>query len=579
MKVPAQTIPALIAMLWLSGLSHPSSHADQPTRPHAGTLTQFSFEDSEVFPGTKRDVWVYIPEPYDPTKPACLATFCDGRSYVNPGQNNDVPAIFDKLIESGEMPVTIGVFVNPGVVPASTKNALPRFNRSFEYDGLGDRYAVFLETELLPYVEKRFDVQFSTDPNDRLIGGASSGGIAAFSAAWSRPDLFRRVWCTVGTFVGLRGGDELHSLVRKTEAKPIRIFLHDGSNDLNIYAGDWWIANQQMQRALEWMGYEHDYRWDEVGHGRDGEKKYLTEAMRFLWKDWPAPVTTHPEKAADRRVEFLIDGQDWELVSEGHGFTEGTTSNTKGEVFFTDLEKSIIHKVGLDGEVTVFARDTGNANGLAFAPDGRLIACANGKQQIVAYQPDGTFTVVADGVHSNDVTVRSDGTIYFTNPKARRVDRIVVGSDQAEAVAEMPGCNGIQLSPDQSQLYVTDYRGRMITAYQLTDSGDLQFGQPFYWLHSPYRTEVTSVDGMTIDREGWLYATSRLGVQICDQAGRVNFILPPPAGSRYPANVCFGGAAMDELYIACGDKVFKRKLSHQGVKSFESPVTPDKPRL
>lgn len=578
------TLTALTIAIAL--LANPAIGDDTPPS-HAGELTQFVFEDSEIFPGTQRDAWVYVPKQYDRTTPACLATFCDGRNYVNATQTNYVPAIFDKLIASNEMPVTIAVFVNPGVVPPSTQDALPRFNRSYEYDGLGDTYASFLDQELLPFVETKFHVSFSKDPNDRLIGGASSGGIAAFNTAWSRPDLFRRVWCTVGTFVGLRGGDELHSLVRKTEPKPLRLFLHDGSNDLNIYAGDWWIANQQMQRALAWTGYEHDYRWDEVGHGRDGEKKYLTEAMQFLWKDWPTPITTHPENASPRRANFLIDGEDWELVSEGHGFTEGTTCNAQGEVFFTDIQKSLIHKIDLQGNVTVFARKTGGANGLAFAPDGRLIACANGKQQIVAYNPDGTSDVLADKVHSNDVTVRSDGTIYCTNPKDRQVFRIRSTNDggtlatevAAEVVAEFPGCNGIQLSPDQSQLYVTDYRGRMITAYQVTEAGDLINGQPFYWLHSPYRTDATELDGMTVDREGWLYATSKLGIQICDQAGRVHLILPPPTGARHPANLCFGGPQMDILYAACGDKVFKRKLSHSGIRSFEAPMTPKKPRL
>ena len=546
---------------------------------HQGELTKFVFDDSSIFPGTTRDVWVYVPKQYSDEKPACVAAFCDGGAYVNPKRANYAPAIFDRLIEAGEMPVTIGVFANPGVVPPPREDALPRFNRSYEYDGLGDHYARFLDEELLPHVAQKFDLEFSDDPNDRMVGGASSGGICAFNTAWSRPARFRRVWCTVGTFVGLRGGDELHSLVRKTEAKPLRIFLHDGSNDLNIYAGDWWIANQQMQRALAWMGYEHDFRWDESGHGRAGEMQYFADGLRFLWKDWPAAVETHADKAGKRRADFLLPGERWELVSQGHGFTEGPAANEKGEVFFTDLQKSTIHKIDLNGNVSVFAKDTGNANGLMFTPDGRLVACANGKRQIVAYDQQGQPTVLARNVNSNDVCVRSDGTIYFTSPREKKIYRIVPASEQAEELDVAPGCNGILLSPDQSQLYVTDFLGRMVTSYQVTDDGTLEHKQPYYWIHLPYRTEKSSLDGMTVDREGWLYVTSKLGVQICDQAGRVNFIIPPPPGARHPANLCFGGADMDLLYATCGDKVFRRKLSKKGLHSWQTPQKPKKPRL
>ncbi len=571
-RIPLLPVLLVLAVCWWA-------EGQQPAIVPAGKLSQFVFAGSKTFPGTIRDVWVYIPAQYTGERPACIATFCDGRNYVNPAKANYAPKIFDKLIAEGAMPVTIGVFVNPGVVPPPRPDALPRFNRSYEYDGLGDEYANFLQTELLPEIAEKFSLKLSSDPNDRLIGGASSGGICAFNAAWSRPDCFRRVWCTVGTFVGLRGGDELHSLVRKTEAKPLRIFLHDGSNDLNIYAGDWWMANQQMQRALEWMGYEQTHVWDDAGHGRAGEMKYFSDAMRYLWKDYPNPVMTHPEAAAERRANFVLPNEPWQLVSSGYQFTEGPAVNEQGEVFFTDIPNSTIHKIDLAGNVTEFATGTGKANGLMFAPDGRLIACANDKQQIVAYQPDGTPTVIAENVASNDVCVRADGTIYFTSPRDKQIFRIQPGGTSAEALDTIPGCNGILLSPDQAQLYVTDFGGRMVTAYQVLADGSVTHKQPYYWLHLPYRTDKASLDGMTVDREGWLYVSSKLGIQICDQAGRVNFIIPMPAGVRHPSNLCFGGAEFNFLFATCGDKVYKRKLSKRGVRSCQPPITPEKPRL
>ena len=576
---PLMKLHFLLFLIFAAFPAFPAFPAFAQDEIPKGELTSSTFTNSTIFPGTERSIWVYVPKQYTGDKPACVAAFCDGSAYTNPKRGNYAPAIFDRLIASGEMPVTIGVFVNPGVLPAANENALPRFNRSYEYDGLGDDYARFLDTELLPHLATKYDLKFSDDPNDRLVGGASSGGICAFNAAWSRPDRFRRVWCTVGTFVGLRGGDELHSLVRKTEAKPLRIFLHDGSNDLNIYAGDWWMANQQMQRALQWMGYEHTHLWDETKHGRAGENIHLEDAMKYLWKDWPAKITTHPENAAKRRATFTIPGEDWRLVSFHHGFTEGPAADKNGNVFFTDIPNSVITKHTAAGKNNVFAKNTGKANGLMIHPDGRLFACRNGKQEIVAYYTDdGSHETIVKDVNSNDLCIRADGTVYFSSPRAQKIFRIKPGAKTADPVADAPGCNGVLLSPDQTQLYVTNFRGRMVSVFQVQADGSLAHGQPYYWLHLPPRSEVSSLDGMTVDSEGWLYVATKLGVQICDQAGRVNFILPPPPGARHPSNVCFGGENHDHLFITCGDKVFKRKLSKTGVRSWQA-VAPKKPRL
>src|SRR4051794_37796417 len=171
-----------------------------------GEVTKHSFDQSKIFPGTVRDYWVYVPRQYDPARPACLHVNQDGIQF-------NAPAVFDELIDKKEMPVTIGVFVMHGRVKAPSPNALDRFNRSYEYDSLGDSYARFLLDELLPDVEKKTTsdgrpIRFSHDGNDRSIGGSSSGAICAFTAAWERPDAFRRVFSSIGTYVGLRGGNE-----------------------------------------------------------------------------------------------------------------------------------------------------------------------------------------------------------------------------------------------------------------------------------------------------------------------------------------------------------------------------------
>jgi enterochelin esterase-like enzyme len=158
---------------------------------------------------------------------------------------------------------------------------------------MGDQYVRFLLEELLPDVEKKTAtdgraIVLSKDGNDRAIGGSSSGAIAAFTAAWERPNAFRRVFSSIGTYVGLRGGNDYTTLVRKFEPKPLRIFLQGGSADLNIYAGDWWMVNQEMQRALAFAGYEVQHVWGEGGHDGKHATAIFPDAMRFLWKGWPS---------------------------------------------------------------------------------------------------------------------------------------------------------------------------------------------------------------------------------------------------------------------------------------------------
>ena len=258
MPASASLLAIKIGVVWLLtlGSSMVLASAAAPTSPTPkGEVQHHVFDQSRIFPGTTRDYWIYIPKQYDPEKPACL--------YVNQdGIQNHAPDVFDDLINKGEMPVVIGVFVTPGKVKAPSGDALDRFNRSYEYDGLGDAYLRFLNEEILPEVEKKTAadgraLRISTKGDDRAIGGSSSGAICAFTAAWEGtvarelPGSFHRVFSAVGTYVGLRGGNVYPTLIRKYEPKPLRIFLQDGSSDLNIYAGDWWMANQEMERALD----------------------------------------------------------------------------------------------------------------------------------------------------------------------------------------------------------------------------------------------------------------------------------------------------------------------------------------
>jgi sugar lactone lactonase YvrE/enterochelin esterase-like enzyme len=553
---------------------HPDSIA-QPNVP-PGELLKLTFAESKIFPGTTRNVTVYIPRQYDPAKPACV--------YVNQdGVQNNAPVVFDNLIARGEMPVTVGVFVTPGVVKSATPaTALDRFNRSFEYDGLGDGYARFLIDELLPWVEtqKTSDgraIRLSHSGNDRAIGGGSSGAIAAFTAAWERPDVFSRVYSGIGTYVDLRGGARYPSLIRKTEPKPIRIFLQDGSNDLNIYAGDWWMANQTMERALTYAHYEVAHAWGEGGHNGKHQGAVFPDAMRFLWKDWPQAVKAGVLPA--ERGQILVPGEGWELVGEGYQLTEGAATNAKGEFFFTDIPAGKTYTLDAAGKTVEYLADTKKANGQAFGPDGRLYAVATATKQILAYDADKKASVIADGIAGNDLVLAHNGNLYVTTPGSgeNKVWLIRPDGSKQEVDAGLRSPNGIALSPDQSLLYVGDYASHWVYSYVIQPDGTLANKQRFYWLHVGDADDQSFADGLKVDRNGWLYVATRLGIQVCDQAGRVNLIIPTPNGRC--TNLVLAGAKFDTLYATCNDKVYKRKLASTGANAWDVPNKPDAPRL
>jgi enterochelin esterase-like enzyme len=248
-----------------------------------GEVTKYRWT-SKVFTGTERDYWIYVPRQYNADTPACVMVFQDGEKYVGVKDTDDfrVPIVFDNLIAKGEMPVTIGIFINPGVVPPGEKTAEPRNNRSFEYDSLGDQYARFLLTEILPEVGKNYNL--SDKPEHRAICGISSGGICAFTVAWERPDAFSKVLSHVGSFTNIRGGHAYPALIRKAENKPIRVFLQDGSNDLNNQFGNWPLANQEMAAALKFAGYDYRFEFGDGAHNGKHGGAILPESLRWLWR-------------------------------------------------------------------------------------------------------------------------------------------------------------------------------------------------------------------------------------------------------------------------------------------------------
>ena len=552
------------------------THSAQ-AEPPKGELTKHSFDKSKIFPGTTREYWVYVPKQYDPAKPACVHVNQDGIQY-------NAPAVFDALIEAKKMPVTIGVFVMHGRVKAESDQALDRFNRSYEYDGLGDHYAKFLLDELLPEVETLSTadgrkIALSHSGNDRSIAGASSGAIAAFTAAWEHPDAFTRVFSSIGTYVGLRGGNVYPTLIRKYEPKPIRIFLQDGDHDLNIYGGDWWMANQEMERAFIFSGYEVNHVWGTGGHDGKQATEVFPEAVEWLWKGWPEPVKAG--LGSPQLRDILIPGEGWSLVGEGYSFTEGPAANAKGEVIFTDIPQSKAYKIEPEGKPSVYIDGTKRANGQAYGPDGTLYAVSTETTAILVYKDGKKTGEIALDFKGNDIVVNHKGDIYVTNPdfgpnKQGRVILIKNGEPKiVDTGLKYP--NGIAFSPDQSLLYVSDYQSHWVYSYQVAKDGTLQHKQKYYHLHVPDSADNSAADGMKVDRDGRLYVTTNLGIQVCDQAGRVNAIIPTPNGKA--ANITFGGPNFDIIYVTSFDKVYKRKVKPKGANAFEAPIKPAAPRL
>ena len=247
-----------------------------------GTVKQMpAWVDSKIYPGTTRDWWIYVPSQYKAENPAHVMVFCDGGGFVKDDGNFRVPTVFDNLIASGQMPVTIGIFINPGVFPAADPKAKPGSNRSFEYDSLGDLHARFLIEEILPAVKK--DYNLNDDPDHRAICGNSSGGICAFTVAWERPDAFRKVVSHIGSFTNIRGGYVYPALLRKTDKKPLKVFLEDGENDLDNQFGNWPLANQDMAAALKFAGYDYQFIMGKGTHNTKHAGSIFPETLRWIW--------------------------------------------------------------------------------------------------------------------------------------------------------------------------------------------------------------------------------------------------------------------------------------------------------
>jgi enterochelin esterase-like enzyme len=259
---------------------------------------------SEAYPGTQHTYWVYVPAQYDPAVPASLMIYNDGQAFLAPEGDVRAPVVMDNLIYRREIPVMIGVFINPGRRPDQPEPTLSNWgdrdtNRPAEYNTLDDKYVRVIVDELLPVLYKEYNI--SKEPERHGIGGSSSGAIAAFTVAWERPGDFRKVLSNVGSFTNIRGGNAYPDIIRKSEKKPLRVFLVDGRNDNRSLRADgsydqtrdWFYQNVRMEQALTEKGYEVNYSWGIQRHGQKMLQTVFPEMMRWLWRDQPVSTDVH----------------------------------------------------------------------------------------------------------------------------------------------------------------------------------------------------------------------------------------------------------------------------------------------
>ena len=512
-----------------------------------GEVIKFVMNESLRYPGTEREVLVYVPQQYRDTAPACLLVCMDGILY-------DATTVLDNLIASGEMPVTIGVFINPGVVYDEDRNVV-RYNRCKEFDSTDDNWAQFIEQEVLPQVRalKTKDgqaINISSDPNDCAITGASSGGIAAFTAAWNRPDMFSRVYTTVGTFVAMRGGHEYPAIVRKTEPKPLRIYMQDGWYDVwNPIFGEWFEYNLLMESAFNFAGYEAFHVWNRGNHSIKYGTLAFPDAMRWLWKGYPARVNKGTSN--NGMLQAILDpAYDWVALPTANTVDGDIYPAADGKIVFASGNK--VCQLDADGQLQVVStlksgeRLMGEGLSLrsnTLYKNGQKVAEGLRACQAVQELAGGKYVALCDAsVKSNDiVSVLSEGT-------------------RALAVApDYRFCVSVQENTHHLISTIMDKKGHML------------YSEPFYFLHDLSNGTLASAGNMAFDTQGNLYVATPMGVQVADHNGRVRAILSLPAGGVDA--LAFSG---QYLYVRCGQKLYVRKMKaighnpKQGAMSYQS---------
>ena len=499
-----------------------------------GEVLRFTLSDSPIYPGTEREILVYVPQQYTGEQPACLLVCMDGILY-------DATTVMDNLIASGEMPVTIGVFIQPGVVHDEAGEVV-RYNRCKEFDSTDDLFVTFIETEVLAKVEgmqtaSGKTIHLSHDANDRAITGASSGGIAAFTAAWNRPDLFSRVYTTVGTFVAMRGGHEYPAVVRKTEPKPLRIYMQDGWYDVwNPIFGEWFEYNMLMESAFNFAGYEVFHHWNRGNHSIKYGTLAFPDAMRWLWKGYPAKV--QKGWSNNGMLQEILDPEsDWKEIALPVAVNGCLFPSSDSAIVMSDRPN--IYKVYADGRY----------------------------EQVGKLKADEGF--LGDGLIMKETTLYKNGKkvadkLYGLNAVVELADdkfvALCIGAKSTKNVWVVnQGRGALAVAPDYRFCVTAEKNTHHLISTIMDKNGQMLYSEPFYYMHDLSNGVNKPTRNMAFDTNGNLYVATEMGVQVADHNGRVRAILSLPAGAVDA--LAFSG---NYLYVRCGEKMFVRKMKAEG---------------
>lgn len=518
-----------------------------------GRIEQFQFNESKIYPGTTRTVTVYIPAQIDPSVPACLYVSQDGHS----PENTDA---MDMLIARKEMPVTVGVFISRGQMPYPTAPQDIRNNRPYEYNSLGDSYARFILEEILPLVSRKYDLNLSEDGNDRCIGGGSSGGICAFNAAWERPGEFRRVYSSCGSFVAYNGGNIFPVLIRKSEPKPIRVYLHGAKNDLNNAGGNFWLTYKEMENALAFSGYDFKSVETSDGHCQSYDSLF-SDAMRWLWRDYPEPIK---EGAGPALIKIILSPEEkWSELKDGFDKVQELVSNKKGEIFFCDASANCIYKIDTIGSVSLFSPDAKHISGLTIARDGSIYGLSEKTGKIYLFDLDGKSRLIAKGIPGERIKAICDGSFYTIGKdkgigKIRHISREgkirIVDSGLRAPVA----CDILY----DKILFVADSCSQWISSYMIGADDSLLYKQCTIWVDVlPDPADNNGARSICADSDGNIFVSTRLGIWVgSDQPYENQGIISSPASGTI-LGLCLAG---NKIYATDGNKIFMRKMKIGG---------------
>ncbi|MEO6876418.1 MAG: alpha/beta hydrolase-fold protein, partial [Opitutaceae bacterium] len=520
----------------------------------------------KIFPGTVRDCWIYVPAQYDAANPACVLVIQDGKAHWQPERRWHIPTILDNLIHQQAIPVMIGIFIDPGVIPAPLAGGASRVNRSFEYDSRGDGYARFLLEEVLPEVGRRYNL--ASEANSRAIMGGSSGAMCAFNAAWERPDAFSRVLSIVGSYTAMRGGHTMAQLVRLTEPKPLRVFLESGADDFKIYAGDWYAGNQDMLSALTYAGYEVNHVWAEhAGHNDYHGSSIFPAALRWLWQGYPAPVKSG--RSSQPVMTVLIPGETWQPVAGDYPSATALATSAAGDIFFASPENECIYRLASDGAPQPWARKVAQVSAMTFGPDGALYASQPGKRRIVKFEPDGRMTVWIKGIDAGGLSFTAKGSAFVSDPAQSKL--WLLTPDKAWRVVDDTIASpwAVQLFGGGAQLIVSDAHGPASWLFTVQPDGTLADRAPYFrpvMLGDEINPGVTAI---AVSPKGWPAFATTAGVQLgLKNGGLITGLIPPPGAEagRVVLNapgfegLTFGGAGFDHLYASDGRRLYCRKI-------------------